>query len=113
MVVLDDSSWTIVGNHFQTITPSSFPLASIIVLRLISSDESRVAESYTAFVAKVNTMCLASFRRDIVKEAGIVEQQRKARVEPEDFYNVFLGKVGETGLVLLVHGCGLICYLSY
>ncbi len=66
----------------------------MIQLRLASSDETRCAESYSAFVARVNALCLGTFCRDIEKEVGAVAQRRNKRIEPEEFYNIFLQKVG-------------------
>ena len=71
------------------------PICSVIVFRLASSEESRMAESFQAVVAKLNTMALTKFHRDIEAEKTAIAKQRGMRSDPEHFYtNLFLRKVG-------------------
>ena len=67
---------------------------SIVVFRLASSEESRLMESFQALVAKLNTMALTKFHKDIEAEKTAISRQRGTRSDPQQFYtNFFLRKV--------------------
>ena len=67
----------------------------IIQYRLASSEEARLVESRDAVTAKLNSKCLAKFRKDIEEQERMMLKLQKIRYKPEMFYSsVFLPKVG-------------------
>lgn len=69
-------------------------LCSIILFRLASSEESRLVDSFTALVSKLNSMMLAHFHKDLEMQREAVAKGRGTRSDPEHFFHsLFLKKV--------------------
>lgn len=83
----------------------------IITYRLASSEESRLVESFQALVAKLNTMALTKFHKEIETEKEAIASQRGVRSDPEHFYNnCFLKKVSASSQSVVA---GSWCHVSY
>ena len=64
------------------------------MFRLASSEESRLVESSQCLVAKLTSMALAKFNKDIDKEKETMARLQKSRCEPDHFYSErFIRKV--------------------
>ena len=67
------------------------------MFKLASSEESRLVESFQTLVAKLNSMALTKFTRDIEAEKEVIASLRGVRSDPEHFYkDIFLRKVKKT-----------------
>jgi hypothetical protein len=80
-------------SHVMEDMKNDFKGNELLLLRLVSSEESRVLDSLLAFCSQVSSLCRAKFQKDIEVEAELVAGRRNAACEPKELYGIFLQKL--------------------
>ncbi|CAI8048078.1 hypothetical protein GBAR_LOCUS26557 [Geodia barretti] len=82
-------------SHVMEDMKNDFKGNELLLLRLVSSEESRVLDSLLAFCSQVSSLCRAKVisKKDIEVEAELVAGRRNAACEPKELYGIFLQKL--------------------